>query len=1122
LNFSQSRRSKKCETGKSVDLNSEDKSLSFTAVDKVGVGVSSQELKRREFLKLSAMVAGGGLAAIVLGSSLKPLNLIPNVAGQLLGGSKGTALGLVEPLEVSGSAILDPLSIPMFENQLTGPPPVYAPKVITSQGKVIRHEYTVAMASFTEQILPPSMNLLTTVWGYAGTANDAVTGASLGFVQSAPGPTFEAVRGIPVQVEWQNNISSPYIFAADPTIHWANPNNNPMYTSPFPVYPPGYPNAQSPVPLVTHLHGGENQSFYDGGPNAWFTTNGKHGPAYNTYEKTDSNAAVYYYPNTQQPTTLWYHDHALGLTRLNVMSGLAGFYLIRETNGSDKVAAMLPTGKYEMPLVIQDRTFNTDGSLNYPYVGSDSVTHPYWVNSFLGNAIMVNGKVWPNMNVDMGQYRFRILNGSNSRFYNIGFSNGMSFIQIGSDGGYLKTPATLSSLLMAPAERADIIVDFSGLSPGETVILQNSALIASTAEETQILGQIMQFTATSQTGSIPFNLAQAPSPFNPTLAAASFPTLPEAKKQRILTLFEVTVQNSVMVEALLDGQTWSAPISEEPELGTTEDWIIVNPTMDPHPIHLHLIQFQLVQRETFDATAYMEDWIALNGEPPLTHPTINVSNLDHYLSNLVVPPQSYEQGWKDTITVNSGEVVTLRVRFAQQDGSSFPFDATAGPGYVWHCHLLEHEDNEMMRPYKVTQKTSITLPLTISVAAVAAAALLSAYAYQRKRTKRPLASSASINKLNFLVESNEEQQPEEIGHEKADYQDLQRARGTSKGAQNGILIKSGDYLEIARKVTAVVFDKTGTLTVGRPSVTDMLTLNETEPDTIIMLAASVERGSEHPLAEAIGKEASARSLTVAEPSEFEAIPGKGVKAKIQDKMVVLGNGTLISEMGLDFSKIEEKINKLEADGKTLMFLVVDGRLVGVIAAADTLKEHSKETVVELKKMGIDVIMLTGDNERTAKSIAGKLSIENVFAEVLPQQKEAIIQKLQSEGKIVAMVGDGINDAPALSKADVGIAIGSGTDVAKETGGIVLVKDDLRDVVTAIKLSKRTVRKIKQNLFWAFVYNGALIPIAAGALVPLFGAQVYNVLPFLAAAAMAFSSVTVISNSLLLERFKPDF
>lgn len=346
--------------------------------------------------------------------------------------------------------------------------------------------------------------------------------------------------------------------------------------------------------------------------------------------------------------------------------------------------------------------------------------------------------------------------------------------------------------------------------------------------------------------------------------------------------------------------------------------------------------------------------------------------------------------------------------------------------------------------------------------------------------------------------------------------------GTSKGAQNGILIKGGDHLEIAHKTTTMVFDKTGTLTVGEPSVTDVIPYDKYSADTVLMLAASVEKGSEHPLAEAIEKEAASRSLQLVNPSEFEAIPGKGVKAMIQGKEILLGNRKLMTETGVNLSKIEEKTKELEEDGKTVMFTVVDGALAGVIGAADTLKEYAANAVAELKKMGIEVIMLTGDNETTAKAIAKKLGIEKIFAEVLPQQKEAIIERLRNEGKVVAMVGDGINDAPALAKADVGIAIGSGTDVAKETGGIVLVKEDLRDVVTAIKLSRTTVRKIKQNLFWAFAYNAALIPIAAGALVPFFGAQVYNVLPFLAAGAMAFSSVTVVSNSLLLERFKPSF
>jgi Cu+-exporting ATPase len=345
--------------------------------------------------------------------------------------------------------------------------------------------------------------------------------------------------------------------------------------------------------------------------------------------------------------------------------------------------------------------------------------------------------------------------------------------------------------------------------------------------------------------------------------------------------------------------------------------------------------------------------------------------------------------------------------------------------------------------------------------------------------------------------------------------------GTSKGAQNGILIKGGDYLEVAHKVTAIVFDKTGTLTVGMPSVTDVLPVGGTDADTVVTLAASVEKGSEHPLAEAIEKEASARSLATMELSDFEAIPGKGVKATIGGKRVMLGNRALTVEVSAVPAEIEEKTVELEEDGKTVMFLVVDGELAGIVAAADTVKEHATEAVEELKRMNIEVIMLTGDNRRTAESIARRLGIGRVLADVLPQQKEAVIEKFQSEGRIVAMVGDGINDAPALAKADVGIAIGSGTDVAKETGGIVLVKEDLRDVVTALKLSRSTVRKIRQNLFWAFAYNAALIPISAGALVPFFGAQVYNVLPFLAAGAMAISSVTVVSNSLLLERFKPE-
>jgi len=346
--------------------------------------------------------------------------------------------------------------------------------------------------------------------------------------------------------------------------------------------------------------------------------------------------------------------------------------------------------------------------------------------------------------------------------------------------------------------------------------------------------------------------------------------------------------------------------------------------------------------------------------------------------------------------------------------------------------------------------------------------------------------------------------------------------GTSKAAQCGVLIKGGEYLELASKIDTVIFDKTGTLTVGKPSVTDIVTTGILTSDELLGLAGSVEKGSEHPLGEAIVNEAKSRSISLPDPKDFEAIAGKGVKARVGGRMVLLGNRRLIIENGADLSTVETRLTKLEEEGKTAMIVLLDGKVGGIVAVADTVKPSAKATVDALKGMGVQVVMLTGDNSRTAAAIAQNIGIEKFVAEVLPQQKEETIESLQKEGRVVAMVGDGINDAPALAKADVGIAIGSGTDIAKETGGIVLIKDDLRNVATAIKLSRKTLSKIKQNLFWAFAYNVILIPVAAGALVPVFGAQVYNVLPFLAAGAMAISSVTVLSNSLLLFRLKTDF
>jgi len=354
--------------------------------------------------------------------------------------------------------------------------------------------------------------------------------------------------------------------------------------------------------------------------------------------------------------------------------------------------------------------------------------------------------------------------------------------------------------------------------------------------------------------------------------------------------------------------------------------------------------------------------------------------------------------------------------------------------------------------------------------------------------------------------------------------------GVGKGAENGILIKSGEALETAHKLQAIVFDKTGTLTKGEPQVTDIVAISslvgnpssvakveKLGEEELLRFAAVAEKNSEHPLGEAIVKRARERHLEVVDPEFFNAIPGYGVEVKHDNKSVLLGNRKLMEKNKVSIAQVEEKMKALEEDGKTAMLVAVDGEAAGLIAVADTLMEYSVEAVRTLQKMGLEVIMITGDNERTAKAIARQVGVNRVLAEVLPEDKASEIKRLQDEGKVVAMVGDGINDAPALAQADIGIAVGSGTDVAMETGDIVLVKNDLRDVVISIQLSRATMAKIKQGLFWAFAYNTVLIPVAAGILYPFMGILLD---PIFAAAAMAFSSVSVVTNASLLKRFKP--
>jgi Cu+-exporting ATPase len=344
--------------------------------------------------------------------------------------------------------------------------------------------------------------------------------------------------------------------------------------------------------------------------------------------------------------------------------------------------------------------------------------------------------------------------------------------------------------------------------------------------------------------------------------------------------------------------------------------------------------------------------------------------------------------------------------------------------------------------------------------------------------------------------------------------------GTGKGAENGILIKGADSLELAHKLQTIVLDKTGTITQGKPTVTDFVTVNGTANGNelkLLRLAASVERNSEHPLAEAVVQYAQSQGVELTDSQDFEAIAGSGVQGYVSNQWVKIGTHRWMNELAIDTSSLQQQWDRLEYLGKTVIWIAVNGKVEAIMGIADAVKPSSLVAIRALQKMGLEVVMLTGDNRRTAEVIAREVGLKRVFAEVRPDQKAATVEKLQSEGKIVAMVGDGINDAPALAQADVGMAIGTGTDVAIAASDITLISGDLQGIVTAIQLSRATIRNIKQNLFFAFIYNVAGIPIAAGILFPLFG---WLLSPIIAGAAMAFSSVSVVTNALRLRNFQP--
>jgi spore coat protein A, manganese oxidase len=730
----------------------------------------------------------------------------------------GAAIRFEAPTLFAGASVQVPqtalpgTSVPQFVT----PVPTFFGKRVSGtslQSYMYEFQQNVLPDSFYTS-LPGTFHNGTWLWGYAI--------GPLGSFPSPqwPGTTIEVKRGTAVSVRYTNAIpDSPFLrpyLTYDQTIHWANPLQAAMNFSPY----------SGPIPTVVHLHGGEDQSTSDGAPEAWFTNNGLHGRGYATVTPTSANSAIYQYPNAQQATTLWFHDHTLGITRLNVYSGLAAFYFIRDQfdTGLSSNPLRLPAGNYEVELMIQDRQFDTNGQLLFPDGNnnpslvdgppSNPKIHPYWIPEFFGDVMCVNGRSWPFLAVEPRRYRFRFVNGSNARFLRMGLvdassgTTGPAMYQIGTDGGLLDTPVKLlgqaepvsdgtptptTRLFIAPSERADIIIDFAG-QQGHTFTLTNDGQVpypsGSELDPSDPTRNVMQFRVTLPLASkdTTYNPAtgaalrggtnQEPKIVrlaNPATGAVAAGVNLSATRQLVLFEFEsptdaggntagtpvIDLVNNTKWNGHRDGGGFplipgSTPdqfgqglgITELPRVGSTEIWEFLNTTQDAHPIHVHLIQFQLLNRQAVvmnpdtGSPTYLDAWAAafpggtFNGEAadgswsPVTYEPGTIipgygppgnyfePNADGalggnpafapFLTGPVIPPNPNEAGWKDTVKVFPGYVNRYIIRWAPQatavsavspGQNQFSFDPTKGPGYLVHCHILDHEDNEMMRPY---------------------------------------------------------------------------------------------------------------------------------------------------------------------------------------------------------------------------------------------------------------------------------------------------------------------------------------------------------------------------------------------------------------------------------------